>query len=109
MTRIARILFLLTCVAVLFALGCAAGPNPDAGTPTGAGNIAGFWLGLWHGFILLFTFIISLLNPNVGVYEVHNSGWAYNLGYLLGVSIFFGGGGSRSRRRQRIVTVEEVG
>ncbi len=52
---------------------------------------AGFWAGLWHGFISLITFIISLFNSNVGIYEVNNSGWPYNLGFIIGIMIFYGG------------------
>lgn len=62
---------------------------------------AGFWAGLWHGFISLFTFIISLFNDQVTIYEVNNSGWPYNLGFILGIMIFYGGstkGGSRKWR-----------
>jgi hypothetical protein len=56
---------------------------------------AGFWMGLWHGFIALFTFIISLFSDNVTVYEINNSGNWYNFGFILGIAFFFGGG-SRS-------------
>jgi hypothetical protein len=62
---------------------------------------AGFWAGLWHGLISLFTFIISLFNDQVGIYEINNSGWSYNLGFILGIMIFYGGstkGGSRKWR-----------
>jgi len=86
-----RILLLL--IVVLTITGCAAGPNSLSGSPDEAGKIAGFWQGLWHGFILFFTFIISLFNDGVHVYEVHNNGAWYNFGFLLGASIFFGGGG----------------
>ena len=53
---------------------------------------AGFWAGLWHGFISLFTFIISLFTDQVGIYEVNNSGWPYNLGFIIGIMLFYGGG-----------------
>jgi hypothetical protein len=86
--------------ATLFLTSCAAGPNPEAGTGQ---DPAGFWLGLWHGFIVLFTFIISLFSDNVNVYEVANNGNWYDFGFVLGVMLFFGGGGggagARSRRR----------
>jgi len=60
---------------------------------------AGFWMGLWHGLISLFTFIISLFNDNVTIYEINNSGKLYNLGFILGIAIFYGGGsGSRCKR-----------
>ncbi len=52
---------------------------------------AGFWAGLWHGLISLITFIISLFNNQIGIYEVNNSGWPYNLGFILGVMFFYGG------------------
>jgi hypothetical protein len=64
--------------------------------------VAGFWMGLWHGFILLFTFIISLFNDSVRVYDVHNSGHLYDLGFIMGVMMFGGGGcGTRRKRRAR--------
>jgi hypothetical protein len=77
---------------VLFLMiGCA----QTTDTPTiESADPAGFWMGLWHGFILLFTFIVSLFNDGVGIYESHNSGHLYDLGFLLGVMVFFGGGGS---------------
>lgn len=65
---------------------------------------AGFWQGLWHGFISLFTFIISLFNKNVEIYESYNNGNWYNFGFIIGVSAFFGGSGSgssRSRKKDR--------
>jgi len=52
---------------------------------------AGFWMGLWHGFISLFTFIISLFKDDVTIYEVVNTGKLYNLGFILGIMIFYGG------------------
>lgn len=60
---------------------------------------AGFWMGLWHGFISLFTFIISLFNENVNIYEVNNNGGWYNFGFIFGVSIFFGGSSKGTCRR----------
>jgi hypothetical protein len=82
--------------------GCAAGPNELAGTQDEEGEVAGFWKGLWHGFITPFTFIVSLFSKKVHMYEVHNNGAWYNLGYLLGAAAILGGGGggaaSRSRR-----------
>jgi hypothetical protein len=59
---------------------------------------AGFWMGLWHGFIALITFIISLFNDNVAIYEINNSGNWYNFGFILGIAIFFGGGSKSSCR-----------
>lgn len=81
-------------VAVLL-VSCAPGPNPGTGRGE---DVAGFWQGLWQGFVVLFTFVISLFNDQVGIYEVNNSGGWYNFGYVLGVMMFFGGGGGGAAR-----------
>jgi hypothetical protein len=96
---------ILTIAALVLvgAAGCAPGPNPMTNSPHDRGGIAGFWTGLWHGFIVLWTFIISLFADNVRPYEVHNNGNWYNFGFLLGAMIFFGGGcgGATCGRRKR--------
>ena len=99
-------LLLLTLILVLLT-ACAAGPNPNVGVATDNGTVAGFWMGLWHGFIFPVTFLISLFNHDVGVYELHNNGGWYNFGYLVGLSIIFGGGGRSAARRRRVVVVQE--
>jgi hypothetical protein len=54
--------------------------------------------GVWHGLIIPITFIICIFNTNVRIYETTNRGRFYDLGFILGVSISFGGGGSRTGR-----------
>jgi hypothetical protein len=95
-----RLLALIAVFVLLAAAlsGCAPAANSAA---TQGPGVAGFWQGLWHGFILLFTFFISLFNHNVGIYEVHNNGGWYNFGYLLGVMTFWGGGGGGAARGSR--------
>ncbi len=88
----------LTLLLVML-VGCAPGPNELIGT--GTEKSAGFWQGLWHGVIAPITFIISIFNKNVQMYEVHNKGSWYNLGFLLGMSIIFGGGGASARGSRR--------
>jgi hypothetical protein len=85
--------------ALCFAAGCAAGPNVFKNSPGPDGSVAGFWLGLWHGFILPFAFVVSLFNDKVTIYEVHNAGGWYNFGFLLGAAMIWGGGGASARRR----------
>ncbi len=62
-------------------------------------NPAGFWAGLWHGIIAWITFIISLFSDSVTMYEVNNTGGWYNLGFLLGLGAFVGGGCGGSCRK----------
>ena len=90
--------WIILALVLLLAVSCAPGPNTLAGSANEEGKVAGFWQGLWHGIIAPFTFIISLFRQNVHIYEVHNSGNWYNLGYLLGLSIIFGGSGRGSKR-----------
>jgi hypothetical protein len=56
------------------------------------GEPAGFWLGLWHGFIAPITFIVSLFVDGIEVYEVNNNGNWYVFGFLLGIGAFTSGG-----------------
>ena len=66
----------------------APGPNPLINTPDGHGRPAGFWLGLWHGIISPVTLVASFVTKqNVQMYEVHNEGSLYNLGFFLGILV----------------------
>ncbi len=49
---------LLLFIAVMFS--CAPGENELIKVANSQGELAGFLKGFWHGFILLFSFIISL-------------------------------------------------
>jgi hypothetical protein len=76
--------------------GCAAGNDMFVERP------AGFWAGLWHGLIVVITLIISLFTDKVHIYEVNNTGFWYDLGFVIGAMIALGGGGyggGRGRRR----------
>jgi hypothetical protein len=65
------------------------GPNPLVNTAGSNGQIAGTLLGIWHGIISPVTLVWSFIDPNIQMYEVHNDGSQYNLGFLLGVAIVF--------------------
>jgi hypothetical protein len=98
------LIFGLLAIVLLTLTACSAGANQMEGQEDPQGEVAGFWRGLWHGIIAPVTFVISLFNQNVGVYEVHNTGTWYDFGFLLGASLIFGGGGgtgARARRRRR--------
>jgi hypothetical protein len=65
----------------------APGPNPLVNQPDGAGLVARAGAGLWHGLIAPVTLILSFFNSDVHMYEVHNAGSEYDLGFLLGVTV----------------------
>lgn len=97
----------LSLTLLVFMAGCAPGSSVEVTTPEtniqlstpGAnplvneaaenGIVAGVVQGLWHGVIAPVTLIMSFFNENVQMYEVHNNGREYNLGFLLGVALVF--------------------
>ncbi len=81
---------------------CVAKMNEQIGMANVDGVVAGFWRGLWHGVIAPVTFILSLFTRDVQMFEVHNNGGWYSFGFLLGVTVFHGGGhAARPRIRGR--------
>jgi hypothetical protein len=65
------------------------GPNPQLNEPDANGRVAGVAQGLWHGIIAPVTLVGSFFNPDMQMYEVHNNGREYNLGFLVGVAVVF--------------------
>jgi len=65
----------------------APGPNPLVNQPDANGRVARAVAGLWHGIIAPVTLVISFFNSDVQMYEVHNAGSEYDLGFLLGLVI----------------------
>lgn len=57
----------------------------------------GFFLGLVHGYIIIFSFIGSLFSDTISIYAVPNNGGWYNFGFALGAGAF--GGSTASIRR----------
>jgi len=99
--RRGRTALLLVLVALLLA-GCAAAANDAVGT----GTQSGFWLGLWHGSISPITFIVSLFDDDIAIYEVRNSGHWYDFGFVLGASIAFSSA-ARSSTATRATTRQQ--
>jgi len=47
--------------------------------------VYGFWGGLWHGTIVIFSWIGSLFSDDIAIYAVANNGGWYDFGYILGL------------------------
>lgn len=97
------LVFCILMVLLMAALsGCAPGD--------GANNIAkpaGFFTGIWHGWIAPITLVWSLFDRDIGIYETFNSGFWYNLGYYMAVISGFGGLAlSRKNRKSKGGTSE---
>ncbi|QUH31565.1 hypothetical protein [Vallitalea guaymasensis] len=52
---------------------------------------AGFFWGVWHGWIAPISLIVGLFKENVRIYEVVNTGWWYDFGFYIAVISGFGG------------------
>src|SRR5208282_6093164 len=89
-------------MAVLVLASCAPGINELTNVPSSTGVVANFWRGLWNGIIAPVTLIISFFDKNVQMYDPHNNGVGYNIGFFLGITALFGGGarGAWARRRR---------
>ena len=81
------ILALLALTVIACFASCAAGPNTlkDVSPENQPRDPAGFWLGLWHGWIAVIVFVISWFSDSVNIYEVYNNGGWYNFGFLFGL------------------------
>jgi hypothetical protein len=92
MKRAGWVLPSLVLVAGLMVLsGCADRPMGVPGDPA-------FVRGLADGFLAPFSFVVSLFNDHVRMYAFPNIGRWYDFGFLLGISVWGGGGAAASRR-----------
>jgi hypothetical protein len=92
-------LLLLTIISasMLFALtGCI----PGDGTYT-SDKLAGFFWGIWHGWISPISLIIGLFDKSIRVYEVANTGWWYDFGFYIAIISGFGGLSLSRRKRSK--------
>jgi len=88
MMKLTRLLGIAGLALILAA--CAAQPPPASM------EVPGFWWGLLHGFIAPFSLIGSFFNPDIRAYAAPNSGWWYDLGFVMGMLALGGGAGSRT-------------
>lgn len=62
-----------------------------------SGHVYGFWGGLWHGLIVPFSFIGSLIYDDIAVWAVNNNGGWYSFGFVLGVTMLYSYSSSSSK------------
>lgn len=74
---------------------------PGSGSST-AKNPAGFFWGIWHGWVAPISLIWGFFEPNIRIYEINNTGWWYDLGYYISIISGFGGISFFRRKRQQI-------
>lgn len=89
------ILFAILVLMLFTMTGCI----PGDGTYSIA-NPAGFFWGIWHGWVAPISLIIGLFDHNISIYETYNTGWFYDLGFYAAIISGFGGF-SLSRKRRK--------
>jgi hypothetical protein len=78
--------FLLIGLTLVLLSGCTPGSGHyDASSP------AGFLSGIWHGWIAPVSLVIGLFDNSTRIYEPHNTGWFYDLGFYIAIIGGFGG------------------
>lgn len=65
-------------------------PGPGSRYNAAEAKAAGFFSGLWHGLLVVATFVVSIFTRRVRIYESKNRGRRYDLGFLIGLGLLFG-------------------
>ena len=51
---------------------------------------AGFFTGIWHGWIAPVCLIVQIFKPEIRIYETANTGWWYDFGFYIAIISGFG-------------------
>ena len=89
------VLGMFLAISVFLLTGCI----PGDGTYTAA-HPAGFFWGIWHGWVAPVSLIIGIFSRNIRIYETANTGWWYDFGFYMAIISGFGGL-SLFRRKKR--------
>ncbi len=91
-------------LTLLMSLACCiliAGCIPGSGTYDPVSR-AGFFSGIWHGWIAPLSLILGIFDKSIRVYETYNVGWWYDFGFYIAIIGGFGGINlTRSKLKQR--------
>ncbi len=88
MKTTSRSLFFIALIAIICLSSCA--------PQHGSSSEYGFFGGIWHGLIFMFSLIGKILGFDTGIYAEDNTGFTYWLGFVIGIG-GLGGGAARSR------------
>lgn len=78
-------LFLLVVLMLFVLTGCLPSDGTYELRP------AGFFWGIWHGWMAPLSLVLGFFNHTTRIYEVNNVGWLYDLGFYAAVISGFGG------------------
>jgi len=78
--------YLILVLVLLIVTSCMPG-----GGSSGPDDTAGFFMGIWHGWIAPISVIFGFFNSSIRIYEVYNTGWWYDFGFYMAIISGFGG------------------
>ena len=61
---------------------------------------AGFFSGVWHGWIAPISLIVGIFSDGVRIYEPFNTGWWYDAGFYMAIISGFGGLALSRKKKQ---------
>ncbi len=96
----------LICMLLLIVIITISGCVPGDGKHT-VEKPAGFFWGIWHGWIAPISLIGGIFNSDIRVYEPQSTGWWYDFGFYIAIISGFGGISLSRRKRKKTVVVEE--
>lgn len=88
-------LFLVALVAITI-VGCFPGDGGNTRIEP-----AGFFTGIWHGWIAPLSLVVGIFDHGVRIYETNNVGWWYDFGYYIAIIAGFGGIAVSRRRKKK--------
>jgi hypothetical protein len=86
MKRKNLLLILILLSTIILLSSCTPG-----GGASGPDDPAGFFMGIWHGWIAPISLILGFFNPEIRIYEIYNTGWWYDFGFYMAIISGFGG------------------
>ena len=89
-----KVKYIILMLSMMFLL---ASCLPGDGKATGEAPANMLW-GIWHGWVAPVSLIFSIFREHLNIYEVHNTGFWYDLGFYMGI---LGGFGSLSLSRNK--------
>lgn len=81
---------LMSLFLVILVLTTLTGCVPGDGTYS-ISNPAGFFWGIWHGWLAPLTLILHFFDADIRLYEINNIGWWYDFGFYMAIISGFGG------------------
>ena len=91
-----KIFISILILAIIILTGCVPGDKTST-----LENPAGFFWGVWHGWLAPISLIVGFFNRDIRIYEVFNKGWTYDLGYYIAVISGFGSVALKRREKKK--------